>query len=245
MHTPPVPSAAPTLRELALRYLRERITSGDLAPGARLSDLLLSKEIGISRTPVREAIQQLAADGLVEIIPHQGAVVRTPSADELDELYEIRGLLEGRAAARAAERRTPAEAEELLALCREMEALPAGDLDAAATARQRALDLAFHQRVLALSGQRQLQRLVDSAGVIARPFETMEPVMSAAVLASAIRHHRSIAEAIAAGDAGAAAAAMTSHIESGRRSAAERRGQWQTIRTDRVPAALRPFVRSG
>ena len=240
------PAAPPTLRELALRYLRERIVSGDLAPGARLSDLLLSKEIGISRTPVREAIQQLAADGLVEVIPHQGAVVRTPSADELDELYEIRALLEGRAAARAATRRTAAEAEELLAICRDMEAIAApatGGLDAAATARQRTLDLAFHERVLALSGQRQLQRLVESAGVIARPFETMGEVMSVAALTSAVRHHRRVAEAIAAGDAELARQAMTDHIEDGRRGAAEGRVAWQTARADRVPAVLRPFVR--
>ena len=240
----PATTTPPTLRELALRYLRERITSGDLPPGSRLSDLLLAKEIGISRTPVREAIQQLAADGLVEVIPHQGAVVRTPSADELDELYEIRAILEGHAAARAASRRSDADMAELQALCTAMEAISGdGDtLSVEATARQHLLDRTFHQRVLAMSGQRQLQRLVDSAGVIARPFETMEQQMPSTALASAISHHRRITAAIAASDAEGARQAMAAHIESGRAAAGERRLAWQAPGTQRVPAALQPFL---
>lgn len=244
---PHAPPHAPTLRELALRYLRERITSGDLAPGARLSDLLLAKEIGISRTPVREAIQQLAADGLVDVIPHQGAVVHTPSPEELDELYEIRSILEGHAAARTATRRTDADVAELRGLCAAMEAIPTpamDAIDATATAEQRRIDLTFHQRVLAMSGQRQLQRMVEDAGIIARPFETMAGLITAEALASAIAHHRRVTDAIADGDAERARQMMTDHIEDGRHGAGERRLAWQTTRSERVPAALRPFLPS-
>lgn len=236
---------------MALHLLRERIISGELRPGAKLSDLVLSREIGISRTPLREAIRQLAADGLVDVVPHQGATVRAPSGDELDELYEIRGLLEGHAAARAATRRTPAQAAELLAICDAMDALPApalapakaATLDAAGTKQQRDLDLGFHRRVLALSGLTRLQRLVEDAGIIARPFETMDDLLTGEQLASAQRHHRAIAQAIADGDAERARQAMTAHIEEGRSGIHERHAAWHDSSTAAVPAALRRFVR--
>ena len=236
-----------TLSSMALHLLRERIISGELRPGAKLSDLVLSREIGISRTPLREAIRQLAADGLVDVVPHQGATVRAPSGDELDELYEIRGLLEGHAAARAATRRTPAEAEELLAISGAMDAIPApaagATLDAAGTKQQRDLDLGFHRRVLALSGLTRLQRLVEDAGIIARPFETMDDLLTGEQLRSAQRHHRAIAQAIADGDAERARQAMTAHIEEGRSGIHERHAAWHDSSTATVPAALRRFVR--
>jgi DNA-binding GntR family transcriptional regulator len=236
-----------TLSSMALHLLRERIISGELRPGAKLSDLVLSREIGISRTPLREAIRQLAADGLVDIVPHQGATVRAPSGDELDELYEIRGLLEGHAAARAATHRSAAQVDELWALCTAMEAIvpPAsGDtLTAEGTKEQREIDLGFHRRVLALSGLTRLQRLVEDAGIIARPFETMDELLTVAQLASAQRHHRAIAQAIADGDAERARAAMTAHIEEGRHGIHERRAAWQENRVATVPEALRRFVR--
>ncbi|MCK6491596.1 MAG: GntR family transcriptional regulator [Planctomycetes bacterium] len=237
--------ARQTLGSMALRLLRERIAQGELRPGDRLSDLVLAKEIGISRTPLREAIRQLAADGLVELVPHVGATVRAPSADELEELYELRALLEGHAAARAAGRRTPADGTALQALCDAMEAIPvpAGErLDAAATTRQRELDLSFHRLILELSGLARLRRLVDDAGLIARPFESLDAGLPVSELASACRHHRAIATAIADGDATAARSAMTAHIEAGRAGIRTRLEQWQATRTAALPAALRPFA---
>lgn len=239
-------SPPPTLRELALRWLRDRITSGELAPGARLSDLVLSKEIGISRTPVREAIQQLAADGLVEVVPHAGATVRRPNASELEELYEIRGVLEGHAAARAAGACTPAQADELRAICAGMEAIPLpadGLLSVEDSVRQREIDLAFHRRVLELSGLARLRRLVEDAGVIARPFEAMRgDRLSGTAFAEACRHHRAITDAIAARDAEGARAAMGAHIASGRAGIRERLAAWTGGPSDAIPSALRRFV---
>ncbi len=239
-----MPVTPPTLRELALRYLRERITSGALPPGARLSDFVLAKEIGISRTPVREALQRLAADGLVDVVPHLGATVRQPSADELEELYEIRGLLEAHAAARAAAHRD--DAGELATLCAAMEGIPVpvgeDHLSVADSVRQRELDVAFHRRVLELSGLTRLRRLVDDAGVIARPFEALGDRLPAAELRSACRHHRAIATAIAVGDADTARATMAAHIAEGRAGIRARVAAWHGTRTTTVPAALRPFV---
>lgn len=240
-------SAPQTLSSLAVRWLRERIVTGALPPGARLSDLALSREIGISRTPVREAIRMLAADGLVDVVPHQGATVRAPSLAELDELYEIRAVLEGHAAARAASHRTPEEAAGLLEVVAAMEAILApadgGDLDVAETRSQRALDIGFHRRVLALSRMERLQRLVEDAGIIARPFETMDERMSAADHQATNAHHRAIAQAIADGEVERARLAMTAHIESGRAGARQRIERWRAAHDGGVPEQLRPFVR--
>lgn len=231
-----------TLRELALRYLRDRIVSGALAPGARLSDLLLAREMGISRTPVREAIQQLAADGLAEIIPHAGALVRRVDAAELDELYELRSLLEGHAAALAAGRAAQAGAlAELTAAMAELQTVD-GLLGEADSARQRELDLAFHRRVLELSGRRRLQRLVEDAGVITRPFEAARPTrLHADELASAIAHHRAITDAILRGDAEGARRAMTAHIAEAQAQCRQRLAAAPPPGPD-VPPALRPFA---
>src|SRR5271169_1260355 len=88
----------------AYEHIRKRLLSGDLAPGASLSPALLAKEIGISHTPVREAISQLESEGLVERLPRLGARVRLIDRRELEELFELRETLEADAAAWAAER---------------------------------------------------------------------------------------------------------------------------------------------
>jgi DNA-binding GntR family transcriptional regulator len=196
---------------------------------------------------MREAIRLLAADGLVEVVPHQGATVRAPSLAELDELYEIRSVLEAHAAARAAGRRSAEEAAGLLALVAEMEAIPVANgaerLDAEATLRQRSLDIAFHARVLEVSGLARLRHLVEDAGIIARPFETMDASLSVADLRSACRHHRAIGEAIAEGNPDLARTAMAAHIDEGRLGAQARVEQWGKDRDGGVPEALRPFLR--
>ena len=106
--------AAP-LRQQVLEALRLAIVSGQLAPGQRLTERSLIEMLGVSRTVIREALRQLEAEGLIEIIPNKGPVVRVLSAAEAKDLYSIRGVLEGLAARLFAE-----NAAELLV--RELEA---------------------------------------------------------------------------------------------------------------------------
>jgi DNA-binding GntR family transcriptional regulator len=89
--------AAP-LRQQVLEALRLAIVSGQLAPGQRLTERSLIEMLGVSRTVIREALRQLEAEGLIEIIPNKGPVVRVLSAAEAKDLYSIRGVLEGLAA---------------------------------------------------------------------------------------------------------------------------------------------------
>ncbi|MDZ7907162.1 MAG: GntR family transcriptional regulator [Gemmobacter sp.] len=100
----------------AYRRLLEDIRAGSLPPGTRLRETELAERLGISRTPVREAIRQLEADGLVIHLPRQGATVRSLDYAEVIELYEMRAVLEGTAARLAARAASEVELSELAAL---------------------------------------------------------------------------------------------------------------------------------
>jgi DNA-binding GntR family transcriptional regulator len=104
--------AAP-LRQQVLIALRRAIVSGRLAPGQRLTERALIEMLGVSRTVIREALRQIEAEGLIEIIPNKGPVVRQLSATEAKELYRIRAVLEGLAARLFAESATEATIQEL------------------------------------------------------------------------------------------------------------------------------------
>jgi DNA-binding GntR family transcriptional regulator len=107
----------------ATEVIRSAIVDGRLHPGQRLKEEELARELGISRTPVREALLMLQAEGLVDASPNRGAKVRTHSAQDLDDLYQLRALLEGHAARRAASRLADEAISSLHASCRRFEAL--------------------------------------------------------------------------------------------------------------------------
>jgi len=113
----------PRLRDL----LEEAILEGQLKPGERLRAEALAQRFGTSRTPVREALLQLEGQGLVEVEPNRGAVVRTFDRDDVVELYETRALIEPHAAARAATRISEAQIVELAASCEAEDQLVANE----------------------------------------------------------------------------------------------------------------------
>ena len=90
------------VREAVYRHLKDLLLSGRFSPGERLSEPLLAQELGVSRTPVREALMRLAEEGLVELVPGKGARVRVFAPEEVEEVYGVRALLEGEAAREAA-----------------------------------------------------------------------------------------------------------------------------------------------
>src|SRR5689334_13271919 len=101
----------------AARVLREAIMSGELGPGQVLGEEQLGRQLGISRTPVREALVLLRSEGLVETPPNRPAIVRNFDRDDLHEIYSIRAVLEGYAARLAADRLTDADLEALQRSC--------------------------------------------------------------------------------------------------------------------------------
>jgi DNA-binding GntR family transcriptional regulator len=135
--------AAP-LRQQVLDGLRQAIISGDLTPGARLTERELTEMMGVSRTVVREALRQLETEGLIENIPNKGPVVRTLSLEEARDLYAVRAVLEGFAARLFSEKASGGQRERLeAALARVVEAYDGGDAAAVIDAKTRFYDVLF------------------------------------------------------------------------------------------------------
>lgn len=105
------------LREIVFEYLRQSILDGKLEPGKRLMEIQMAEQLGVSRTPIREAIRKLELEGLVVMVPRKGAYVADVSIKDILEVLEIRMVLEGLAASLAAERMSDDEIKELTSIC--------------------------------------------------------------------------------------------------------------------------------
>ncbi len=197
-----------SLTDEAYRQLRALVLRGELAPGVELRQEALAAELGISRTPLREALNRLAADGLVEFRPHRSAVVAEFSRRDLEADYEARRIIEPAAARIAAKRRDPDTIAALRAAIHAAE--QAGDdVD-----RQFEANRSFHRALVAGAGNRQLVRFIDElwGGRIAPFFyarQSRQPGRQARDLAE----HEEIARLVATGDADGAAGAADRHLE--------------------------------
>jgi DNA-binding GntR family transcriptional regulator len=202
----PGPVSATTRRAYAA--VREGIADGRLAPGERLREAALAERLGLSRTPVREALRVLAAEGLVELVHNRGAHVVRWTADDVEETYRLRALLEGEGAALAARRATPGQVAALEQTCEDYErAVEQGR----PTVEQAACNDAFHAAVLEAAGSPRLVGLhavVTSAPLVARALSGYADVdRQRSVLA-----HRDVVTAVRARDEALASAAMRAHI---------------------------------
>ncbi|MEX0921705.1 MAG: GntR family transcriptional regulator [Rhodovibrionaceae bacterium] len=199
--------------EFAYFQLREQILDGKYAAGDHLAELTLAAEIGVSRTPVRAALQRLESDGLVEFKRNQGAVVRALPEEEVDQIFALRAHLESFAAGLVAERITAEELDALRALCSRMEAEAAKkDADVTYIAE---INKQFHRSIIHLSGNVYLARfaanLVD-LNFILRSYNRF----NRRDLERSMAHHRELTEAFAAGNADWARGVMTAHVHVGR-----------------------------
>jgi DNA-binding GntR family transcriptional regulator len=212
-----------TLTEHAYDRIRELLVSGRLAPGTRLSDVELSHAIGISRTPVREAISKLVSEGLVDHRPRAGVFVKTLQRRELEELYELREWLESCAAGAAAQRMDSDRLTTLLALCEEMEEIAAelersgkGDLDADAGARLAVIDTAFHVSIIQATGNSKVVKTVSDLHIMTTIFGHRYQLYPPSAMRGFCDSHRKLADALADGDAEAARREMAGHISRGK-----------------------------
>jgi DNA-binding GntR family transcriptional regulator len=153
------------LRHQAYERIRALVRSGRLAPGERVSTLELSRRLGISRTPIREALSKLASEGIMREVPGVGAYVHEPDATEVAELYGLREVLETYAAREAAAHMTDAELDRLEELCLRMRAVArhlreSGEryLDARSRDLWIDIDEKFHETLLTAAGNRLLKR---------------------------------------------------------------------------------------
>jgi DNA-binding GntR family transcriptional regulator len=148
--------------------LREAILAGSLPPGARLRAEPLAERLRTSRTPVREALILLAREGLVDIEPRRGAIVRAFDAADLADLYDVRALIEPHAARRAATRIGRDELARLSEICTAAEARGAADDEAVED--QVALNEEFHRIVIAAAGSPRLEAALRAVAGIPRAF---------------------------------------------------------------------------
>ncbi len=208
--------------ERAYAAIRSRILSGETGEGTPLREALLASELGVSRTPVREALRRLDAEGLVTLEVNRGAHVRSWPPEALDEIFGLRALIEGRGARLAAAVHDGDAVPDLHVAAEEMLTLAtrgkARDLDRIAD-----LNNAFHRSVLELSRSPYLQELREELiqlPLIRRTFHQYSP----SALDRSLRHHVELADAIAVGDPDWAEAVMRSHILAARHALEERRG---------------------
>lgn len=203
----------------AYRHIRKKLLDGSVTPGARLSYGTIGKEIGISATPVREAVGQLASEGFVELVPQLGAVVRELTRDEAIELYELREALESYAAARAAERigdRQLSELRENLEQSRILteEVRKSGKAKAgkAIAKKFHALDLSFHMTIIEASRNQRMLKVVGDSHILTRIFQADRHSFSQEILDATLSEHSAIESAVRKGDGSAAREAMQRHI---------------------------------
>jgi DNA-binding GntR family transcriptional regulator len=192
--------------ELRLQ-LADEIVRGLIAPGAGLDETELARRFGVSRTPVREAIRQLAASGLVEVRAHRGAVVARPSEERLIGMFEAMAELEALCAGLAAARMTPAERAELEAAHEQLRGL----LREGDPQRYHEVNESFHAVIYAGAHNSYLAEMTYDTRKRVQPFRRAQ-FRNLGRLAKSHTEHDRVVVAILRGDRDGAATAMREHI---------------------------------
>lgn len=196
------------LADRAYRHLCEGILRDKLQAGTQLSVPALARQMQISRSPVREAVQRLIYEGLAEHVPHRGAVVSRVRADDFSDLLEVRELLEGLAARRAATRMTPDDLAELKAILEAHERV----VDSGNDVPNVEYDIAFHQRIREVAGNPHLQ--ITLTRIQARAHLSLYTLWRGERNPHyALDEHRKMYGALATGDPDAAETAARLHIQ--------------------------------
>jgi DNA-binding GntR family transcriptional regulator len=200
-------SAAKTRADHARQHLADEIITGKLKPGARLDECDVAERLGLSRTPVREALRQLAAIGLAELRPHRGVFVAQPDSEHLAEAFEFMADLESLCARYAATRMTAAERRLL-----EERHLSSGELVRRGDRESYATHNAeFHELIYRFSHNRSLADTAQATRRRLAPYRRGQFAVLGRLALSFTEHER-VVSAIIRGEATVAAAAMQAHV---------------------------------
>lgn len=195
------------LREIVYEELKRQILIGEIAPGTRMMEVELADEMGVSRTPVREAIRKLEKEGLVSIEPRRGAYASDISIKDIVDVMEVRQDLEGMAAGLAAIKATKEEKEALKKATEEYRrAVETGSIDEIIK-----WDEAFHKRVVSCSGNKTLIQLVSQVQELALRFRYIY-YDDFSRFEGQPMEHKDIVDAIISGDAEKARRSADEHI---------------------------------
>jgi len=207
------PLARRALYEEVAEQLRQRIFARQLEPGAWIDELKIAAEMGISRTPLREALKVLAVEGLVTMKPRRGAYVAETSRDDVTHVYHLLSLLESDAAAEVARKATDVQLGELQALHDRLER----------QLKQRdaffATNEAFHFKLLEIAGNRWRQQIVADLRKIMKINRHLS-LFKQGRLDDSLAEHRAMMAALRARDARRVARLMKEHFENGLNAAA-------------------------
>lgn len=189
-------------------HIRDAINAGRFVPGQRLVEAELTAEYGVSRGPLREALRQLSAEGLVELMPHRSAQVRRLTRIEVVELFQIRAQLEAMAARLAASRMHSPPIRDQFS---KAVAMVFDDKPRLSTAEYICENNCFHNAILQAAGNSQLVRLYENMqlGLIMSQISAALPTE---IIATSLKEHRQIAEAILATDESRATELLLGHL---------------------------------
>jgi DNA-binding GntR family transcriptional regulator len=197
---------ADSVVDLAYERIRAMVIEGEIPPGARLGQVELAEQLGISRTPVREALRRLTGEGLAEFVPNRGFRAASPGLDDVVRRLEVRSLIEPGIARLAAARRSHGD------LIRLQESI---ERETAATSRVAAHDASrdFHLLLAGATGNPELVSVLASLWIVEIGRRLLAARATSAVWRAAdVAEHRAIATAVGAQDGELAARLMTEHI---------------------------------
>lgn len=201
--------------ERVYQALHEAIMDGRFAGGVRLKEVALAEQFNTSRTPIREALMQLERDGLIDLLPNRGAVVRSLSERDVEDAFQIRALLEGYGAAQAALRITEEQMQELEQICDEMEGPDGRGTSPETIAYLLERNDRFHQIILAASGNSRLPSALSADMEIPYIYRTYYWYTDKERQRS-FHYHRELVESFRRRDMLWAESAMKSHVHAAR-----------------------------
>jgi DNA-binding GntR family transcriptional regulator len=242
-------ASASTARETAYLHIQRKIASGELGGGHAISELSLAEEMGISRTPIREAIAQLAAEGIIEQSPNRRAVVAKLTRQDIIELYELREALEVYAVGKAARQpirqvdleKLQSLTNGLLTLKEELQRSGKSELDQEQMHRFVANDLGFHTVLMRLATNSRILKVVNETRIMIRIFGIRRLGHTVLLLEDIHRRHGEVVRAIADQDPQRAMSAISEHIQVSLRERLDDFDHWEIEATlqEAFPGPLR------
>jgi DNA-binding GntR family transcriptional regulator len=196
-----------SLHDEVAAQLRERIFSGELSPGAFLDEVALAVELSISRTPLREALKVLTAEGLVRHEPRRGCFVNQVTAKDLDEIFPVIALLEGRCAHEAATHASDADVQALQVLHDKL----ARHAKARRINEYYAVNFEIHEAIIALADNRWLAQVIGDLRKIVK-LARLQQLHAPGRLEQSLAEHQAVFAALKARDPEGADAAMRTHL---------------------------------
>ncbi len=196
-----------SLHEQVAQQLRDLIFAGELSPGVFVDEIRLCEQLAISRTPLREALKVLTAEGLIRHEPRRGCFVNQVTEQDLDEIFPVIALLEGRCAFEAAQQATDADIAALKSLHTQLQ-------DSALKGRIEdyyAANYAIHEAIIAIAGNKWLDQVIGDLRKILK-LARLQQLNAPGRLSQSLSEHMAIFEALKARDATGAESAMRTHL---------------------------------